>query len=66
MMQNNLFNSTEYLLHNYFLGKFPVKDISENIMEGIKSVRTYFDSTLKRLHTEKYKPILMRPPFQWA
>lgn len=35
-------------------------------MEGIKSVRTYYDETLQRLQAEKRKPILMRPPFQWA
>lgn len=29
-------------------------------------MRTYFDATLARLQAEKRKPILMRPPFQWA
>ena len=29
-------------------------------------MRQFYDSLLERLFQEKRKPVLMRPPFQWA
>ena len=41
-------------------------EIYDNLIKGIKEVRTKYDTLLGRLEAEKRKPILMRPPFQWA
>lgn len=76
-IQNNLFNTTNYLLNNHFFMRYPNSGNTLNLItcyteiyitmkEGIESVRQYFDRTQERLHNEKKKPILMRPPFQWA
>jgi hypothetical protein len=61
-----LYNTTNYLLKNYYFEKNDNKDIYTHLKQGIEKVKTKYDVLLSRLEAEKYKPILMRPPFQWA
>jgi hypothetical protein len=35
-------------------------------MKGVAKVRGKYDVLLSRLAAEKYKPIHIKPPFQWA
>eukprot|EP00347_Sterkiella_histriomuscorum_P005171 403357623 len=66
MIQNNLFNTTSYLMNNYYFAKYSNQEVLINLKEGTKEVRIYYDTLLDRLYHAKRKPVLMRPPFQWA
>ena len=58
-----MFNSSAYLLENYYLDKIPYDTLYSEIKEGISKVRARHASMVAKIEEEKSKPIFLRPPF---
>lgn len=68
-VQNNMFETNKYLMHNYFFErtqKFPHEQLLKATRTGIKRVNSEYSRLIHMIDDKLKKPIVMNPPFQWA
>ena len=67
-IQNNLFDTNQFLLDNYFFksDKFSNEEMMEHVQKGINNVNQQYSRMLNKIHEDLKKPVVMSPPFYWA
>lgn len=53
-------------MEHFYLDSYSSSDLYTAITASSASVTGFYDRVLGQLWNEKRKPVLMRPPFQWA
>lgn len=68
LVRNNLFQTNNFLMSNYFYKKdqFSNEDMMEQVRLGIGSINRKYDQIIDTIHDELKKPIVLSPPFHWG